>query len=145
MPDGPLTERVRERLRNLRKRRGLTQGDVVDRAGADSGLSQSDVSKHETGDLGISLDQVDAYSRVFEVPLTDLLGPTPLPELPEAVAAARRLADRIVRLAPEDQRLVELWIDRFEALPRGAGTARATEDPDPPGAMPRTIRAPRRR
>jgi transcriptional regulator with XRE-family HTH domain len=80
-----MEERVRGRLRELRRRRGLTLREVADRAG----MAVSTLSRLETGARRLSLDHLPALARALDVTVDDLLA-APAPPDPRVRRAAVR-------------------------------------------------------
>lgn len=64
---------VGERLRSLRKGRGLTLSELAEL----TGLSASTLSRLETGRLNPTLEQMLPLARAFGVPLDDMVGAPP--------------------------------------------------------------------
>lgn len=57
------------RIAELRKKSGLTQGELGDILG----ISQQAISKYENSDENISGEVLSAMSKVFKVPIDDIL------------------------------------------------------------------------
>ena len=65
-----ITMEFKDRLKELRKRRGLSQVVLADRLG----LSKSTIGAYETGDITPSLDALNALADFFNVDINYLLG-----------------------------------------------------------------------
>jgi len=59
-----------ERIRAIRKRKGLTQKEVAQRCG----MADSAIRKYESGSVTPKFDTMDRIARALEVPVTALMG-----------------------------------------------------------------------
>lgn len=83
----------KERLRELRKRRGLSQVVLAERLG----LSKSTIGAYETGDISPSLEALNAIADFFNVDIDYLLGKEEGSTYyldPEAAELAKEIANR---------------------------------------------------
>jgi transcriptional regulator with XRE-family HTH domain len=71
------TKRCGERLRMLRRIRGLKQSDVC----ADVGMLQSALSRYENGMAEVPLREAVRMARLYRCPLAMLDGDTPMGDL----------------------------------------------------------------
>src|ERR671911_1476281 len=74
--DEPVDARVRRRLRELRTERGLTLGQVAERANIDV----STLSRLEAGKRRLALDHIPALATALGVSADELLGAAPAPD-----------------------------------------------------------------
>jgi transcriptional regulator with XRE-family HTH domain len=114
--------RVRRRLRELRRERGLTLRQVAERAHVDV----STLSRLETGKRRLALDHVPALAAALGVSADDLLGVAPVPD--PRVRGEPRRADGLT-LWPLMQRTGPSGLQAFKVV---IDAARAT----PPATLP---------
>ncbi len=82
-----LRDLVRERVRELRLARGLTQEALCERAG----ISLDAVTRIERGSRVPTIDTIERLAGALGVAVTDLFGPSSAPRTPKTPAALRRL------------------------------------------------------
>ena len=83
----------KDRLKELRKRRGLSQVALADRLG----LSKSTIGAYETGDIKPSIEALNAIADFFNVDLNYLMGAEDGSTYyldPEAAEIAKEIANR---------------------------------------------------
>lgn len=64
---------IHERIKNLRKDKGLTQAELAELAGY---KSHSAIAKLEKGDLELPSSKIERFAEIFGVSPSDLLGHT---------------------------------------------------------------------
>jgi transcriptional regulator with XRE-family HTH domain len=107
---------VGSRIRELRKRRRLTQTELSERIG----VAQSDLSRMEQGEYKVGLDTLFKILQVFELKMSEFFGETEEPTAEEE----RELVGTFQTL-PEDARREVLEFVRFKK-------AQQTPPPPPP-------------
>lgn len=97
----------------LRKARGMTQGELA-RA---IGVSQQAVFAYEIGERRVSVFILVKLSKVFSVPVEELMGVTRPVRMPKGRLSPRamRHAERLQALSKTQQRFVVRIIDMLEA------------------------------
>lgn len=93
---------VRERLRTLRKARGLTQEALCERAG----ISRDAVTRIEGGSRVPTIDTLERLGTALGVAVSDLVHTTP-PRKPKQPAALRRVIALLEEQTPEVQEAAE--------------------------------------
>jgi transcriptional regulator with XRE-family HTH domain len=111
---------VGSRIRELRKRRHLTQTELSERIG----IAQSDLSRMEQGEYKVGLDTLFKILQVFDLKMGEFFGETTPPE----AAATRELVTDFEELSSEAQREVRDFV-RFKKLQQ-----REEEKPEPAAA-----------
>jgi transcriptional regulator with XRE-family HTH domain len=114
---------VGEKVRRLRKERGMTQSELASRIG----IIQSDLCRMEKGEYRVSLDTLFRILEVFGIAIGDFFEEAPGADVPAASEA--EVVDRFRRLSDEAQREVLAYIrfkeqqDRKEVPDRSSSTA----------------------
>lgn len=106
--DGGQLMSLRERVRDLRKEHGWSQGELADKVGADP----AQISRYENGRITPSADAVVRLAEVFDVS-TDYLLVEDAPRRPFR-RGDEALGDRLAQveeLGPDDLALVLSFID----------------------------------
>jgi transcriptional regulator with XRE-family HTH domain len=98
---------VGSRIRELRKRRHLTQTELSDRIG----IAQSDLSRMEQGEYKVGLDTLFKVLQVFELKMGEFFGETEDPQAGET----REFVREYQGLSSEAQREVRDFL-RFKKL-----------------------------
>src|ERR1700730_1892727 len=111
---------VGSRIRELRKRRRLTQTELSEKIG----VAQSDLSRMEQGEYKVGLDTLFKILQVFDLKMSEFFGETEEPSAEEE----RHLVDAFQTLPEEAPREV-LEFARFSQSQAAAATA---GPPDPP-------------
>jgi len=99
-----VTDFFKERLKNVRELRGLSQTQLA----SQTGLPPSSVSHFEAGDRKPSFDNLKRLAGALDVTTDYLLGRS---DTPDASAAAARLHRDLHLLTSEDVKLAEDFID----------------------------------
>jgi len=87
----PKTPRLGEKLREIRKRMGLTQNELVERLGLEVDFDQERISKYERAVLEPPIYVLIAYSDLTRIPLDVLLRPEY--DIPDKIPAPKRNLD----------------------------------------------------
>lgn len=88
------------RLRETREKRGLTQADL----GKEAGLPSTTISHFESGSRKPSFDNLRRLTKVLAVSTDYLMG---IVDLPDASAAATRIARHLEHATEEDLKTLE--------------------------------------
>ena len=109
----PVDEKViGERLRELRKRQGLSQAELA----AELGLNQTAISDYETGEARIHAAMLAALARVLRTSADEILGLSAARAARSLPAPDRRFLRRLERLhqlSRRDQQALLGTIDAF--------------------------------
>jgi len=105
-----VSETTGQRLKRLRKERGLTQVEIAERLG----LTQSLLSKYERDEFRLNADLIVRLGQLLGVSADELLGMAPPKSVPMVQRAklARRIR-QIDQLPKRDQRAIMRLIDGF--------------------------------
>lgn len=114
-------EMLGKRVTQLRKSRGMTQGEM----GRALGVSQQAVFAYETGERRISVLVLQRLARVFRISTDQFLGFVPDPPVGKRRLSPRamRHAERLQALSKTQQRFLVRILDMLEQQNRSA-TAR---------------------
>jgi transcriptional regulator with XRE-family HTH domain len=112
-----LDEGVRQRIRELRVERGMTQEELCERAG----ISVDAVSRIEGGSRVPTLETIERLAKAFAVSPAVFLDKTPVVTEPKAAQPLRRIVTMLERQPEEVQRLAEQAVG---IVVRAAGTHR---------------------
>ncbi len=125
------TVKIGERLRHLRKLRGLTQAELARQIG----IQQSDLSRMEKGTYRVSLDNLFKILAVFGMDIAEFFAdrqPAPAPAAEPLSQADMQILHALRKLSPDARREVAEFIQfksRLERSERGrAGLAKPAED-----------------
>jgi len=128
---------VGQKVRRLRKERGMTQSELATRIG----IIQSDLCRMEKGEYRVGLDTLFRVLQVFDMPIGEFFG-EPTGDQP-ASAVESELLDRF-RSLPDSARSEVLDYVRLKSDQEArAAVPRATEAGSAPGPAPRARRCPR--
>lgn len=117
-PLTPVDEKlIGARLRELRKRRGLTQVEIAQALG----LNQSLVSQYERGELRLHGALVAAFATVLKTTADQILGLERVED--ESVLKDRRFLRRIQKIDQLSDRRKQALLKSLDMLLRGAGVA----------------------
>ena len=117
-PVAPVDETlIGRRLRELRKRRGLSQVEVAQALG----LNRSLISQYERGELRLHGALVAAFARVLKTSADQLLGLEKLEE--ESVLQDRRFLRRLQKIDHLPDRRKQALLKSLDMLLKGAGVA----------------------
>ena len=122
-----VSETTGQRLKRLRKERGLTQVEIAERLG----LTQSLLSKYERDEFRLNADLIVRLGQLLGVSADELLGMAPPKSVPMVQRAklARRIR-QIDQLPKRDQRAIMRLIDGFmQGAKPHASAAAARPDP----------------
>ncbi len=109
----PIVPLFAERLRELRRSRGLTQAQLARAAH----ITETYVSKLETAQIAPGVDLVARLSRALTCSVSDLL-PSALPELNDLREQARRRFEEVLRTRDRETiQLLLLFFARLTPLP----------------------------
>jgi transcriptional regulator with XRE-family HTH domain len=118
---------ISERLRTIREKKTLSQGDIEQR----TGLKRSYVSRVENGHTVPSIDTLEKMARALEVPLYQLFYdgdlPPKLPSLPKGISDEseewgnsgepaeffQSLRELLSRLSPKNRKLIMLMTSQL--------------------------------
>lgn len=101
---------VGSRLRELRKRRGLTQSELARQIG----IQQSDLSRMEKGEYRVSLDNLFRILAVFEMDIAEFFAdaaPKPQPATQPLSHDDMQTLQLLRKLSPEARREVQEFIE----------------------------------
>ena len=112
---------VGSRIRELRKRRRLTQTELSEKIG----VAQSDLSRMEQGEYKVGLDTLFKILQVFDLKMSEFFGETEEPSAEEE----RQLVASFQAL-PEEARREVLDFVRFK---QAQGAPAAPLEPEPEG------------
>mgnify|MGYP001550970044 CR=1 FL=1 len=96
---GPYGQAVGRNIRRLRKRAGITQGELSQRL-AVSPVNATAIGDVERGDRRVDVDELMAFAHALDVPVTELLGvadPDPEASFTRAVAGLAVAVDRLAK------------------------------------------------
>lgn len=121
----PEVARIGERLRKLRKLRGMTQSELARQIG----IQQSDLSRMEKGSYRVSLDNLFKILTVFGMDVAQFFGQETTPPVKAAAAPLSQedmqTLQMLRRLDPEGRREVQEFLEfklrRQRAEERRAG------------------------
>lgn len=105
---------VGQRVRQLRKKRGLSQTEIADRIG----VHQSLVSEYELGAVRIPAPVLAAFGQLLRTPLDQLVGLKPIKE--NGVFTDRRFIRRLERIEKLPKRAKQALIKTIDTYLDGA-------------------------
>jgi transcriptional regulator with XRE-family HTH domain len=103
---------IGERLAQMRKDAGLTQGELAEKLGA----TQSLVSKYERGELLLHGELIRTLAETFGVSADEILGIAKKKAEPEPIVRDRRLLRRLQRLEQLSKRDKEAVLRTLDAF-----------------------------
>lgn len=115
---------VGSRIRELRKRRRLTQTELSEKIG----VAQSDLSRMEQGEYKVGLDTLFKILQVFDLKMSEFFG-----ETEEPTAEEERQLVAAFQTLPDDSRREVLEFARFKQA-QGQAQAPAAPAPAAPAA-----------
>jgi transcriptional regulator with XRE-family HTH domain len=111
---------VGQKIRMLRKERGMTQSELASRIG----IIQSDLCRMEKGEYRVGLDTLFRILEVFGMNIGEFFGEES--RLEDGLSQEAELAERFRRLSPEGRTEVLDYV-RFKEEQEGARVPRAKE------------------
>lgn len=108
-------ETIGKQLRELRKRRGLTQVEVAQRLG----IQQALLSAYELGQVRVHGVLVAAFAELFKVSADEILGLKPLKE--NGAFRDRRFIRRLERIEKLPKRAKQTLLKNLDMFLKGAG------------------------
>jgi len=104
---------IGQRVRQIRKKRGLSQTEVADTLG----VHQSLVSEYELGTVRIPATVLAAFAQILKTPLDELVGLKPLKE--NGVFKDRRFIRRLERVEKLPKRAKQALLNTIDAYLAG--------------------------
>ena len=112
----PVDEKtIGKRLRELRKRRGLTQVEIAEKIG----IQQALLSAYELGHVRIHGALIAAFAEVFKVSADEVLGLKPLKE--NGAFRDRRFIRSLERIEKLPKRAKQTLLKNLDMFLKGAG------------------------
>lgn len=108
-------ETIGKRLRELRKRRGLTQVEVAQKLG----IQQALLSAYELGQVRVHGVLVAAFAELFRVPADEILGLKPMKE--NGAFRDRRFIRRLEKIERLPKRAKQTLLKNLDMFLKGAG------------------------